>query len=146
MSRSQKRAVVRGSLLLDMASRDQLSDRQKLAAFYLERDREKASGVSASICKYGASVGSGGQPAPIARESFASQSWEALKRALPPSYKRLLGEIERTNAAGRGSLQALPIRTGQAHDREASLIKRGVIAGFLEVVGDHYQIPHAEEA
>ena len=50
MSRSQKRAVVRGSLLLDLVTRDLLSDRQKAAALMLERDREQASGVSASIC------------------------------------------------------------------------------------------------
>lgn len=65
MSRSQKRAVVRGSLLLDLVTRDLLSDRQKAAALMLERDREQASGVSASICAYGASTGGEVQRLPL---------------------------------------------------------------------------------
>ena len=144
MSRSQKRAVVRGSLLLDLVTRDLLSDRQKAAALMLERDREQASGVSASICAYGASTGGGGAKAPIARESFASQSWEALKRSLSPSDRKLLGSIEAVNATKRGNLSAVPIRTKVRDDVSASLVKRGMIAMFLERVADHYRLP--EEA
>ncbi len=144
MSRSQKRAVVRGSLLLDLVTRDLLSDRQKAAALMLERDREQASGVSASICAYGASTGGGGERAPIARESFASQSWEALKRSLAPTDRQLLGKIESTNSTRRGSLAALPVKTGLADAKDDSLVKRGMIAMFLERVADHYRLP--EEA
>lgn len=146
MSRSQKRAVVRGSLLLDLVTRDLLSDRQKAAALMLERDREQASGVSASICAYGASTGGGGARAraPIARESFASQSWEALKRSLAPTDRQLLGKIESTNSTRRGSLAALPVKTGLADAKDDSLVKRGMIAMFLERVADHYRLP--EEA
>lgn len=144
MSRANKRAVIRGSLLLDMAERDLLSDRQKLAAYYLERDRQMATGTSAMVSRYEAPGGGSGASAPIARETFANVSWEALKRSLPPSYRRLLGNIELINATGKGTLAALPIRTGQAHERESGLVKRGMVQGFLEVVADHYRLPIEE--
>ena len=146
MSRPKRRAVTRASILLDLATGEKLSKRQSAAAMRLERAREQASGLSASICRYGASAGSGGASAPIARETFGHIEWERIKAALPPFYRRLLGDIERANVApGRkGSLSALNIRTGLAVDREDSLVKRGIIAGMLEIVADHYRLP--EEA
>lgn len=147
MSRSQRRSnVIRGSILQDMAEKGQLTRRQSAAALRLERAREEASGLSTSICKYGTGPGgSGGRP-PIARETFAHIEWEGIKRALPPYFRGLLGEIERANVApGRkGSLSALSIRTGLADSKDDALVKRGIIAGLCEVVADHLRLP--EEA
>jgi hypothetical protein len=145
MSRSRRRAVYRGSILIEMAQRGLLSRRQTAAALSLERDREAATKVGAPKASSFDPPIKGLDPAEFGRQFDAAMTWEAVKRALPPSHRRLLGDIERASlVGGKRGLSALTVKIGLADEKDANLVKRGMIAGLMEAVADHYRIP--EEA
>lgn len=138
---SQLRQKTRGSILLDLAERDLLTDRQALAARTLERDREAAMGRSPGVQAFGARAsGNGTFCQVLARETDASLRLRDLQKALPPSFRALYGKIERASHQ-KGTLAALAVQTGQKGPREDGLIKRGMVAAFLEACADFYGLP-----
>ena len=150
MSRSQRRAVGRRSMLHDLISgsshRKTLSDREKLAVMWYERDIEMAeiagtpTTTNSTYERTLASVASGDTSARME----ATQRLEDVKSALPPSIRRMLGEIERCNTTRRGSLSGLPIKSGLSVEREHALVCVGALKTMLACLADGYRLP--EEA
>lgn len=144
MSRQARRAVGRRSMLVDLIDRKTLSDREKAAVLLYERDLEKAEVAgtprSSSYEPTIASVASGDRSGRM----VASKRLEDVKRQLPPSIRRLLGQIEMVNTTRRGSLSGLPIKSNLTDERQHALVCVGALKTMLACLADGYGIP--EEA
>lgn len=144
MSRKDRRTVGRRSMLRDLIDRKTLSDREKAAVLLYERDIEMAeiagTPATSSYERTIASVATGDTSARM----VATQRLDDVKSALPPSIRRMLGEIERCNTTRRGSLSGLPIKSGLSVEREHALVCVGALKTMLACLADGYRLP--EEA
>lgn len=144
MSRKDRRATVgRRSVLVDLIDRKSLSDREKAAVVLYERDIEKAEIAGTARTSGGitiATVASGDR----SERMIATQRLEDVKSELPPSIRRMLGEIERCNTTRRGSLAALPIKSGLTVEREHALVCVGALKTMLSCLADAYRLPIEE--
>ena len=144
MSRKDRRTVGRRSMLVDLIDRKTLSDREKLAVMWYERDLEQAEiAGTPSTSTYErtiASIASGDTSARM----VASRRLEDVKSELPPSIRRMLGQIEMVNTTRRGSLSGLPIKSGLSVEREHQLVCVGALKTMLACLADAYRLP--EEA
>jgi hypothetical protein len=152
MSRTKTRQSIRGCILTELITSRWVTPRQQIAAAKFLHDAELAASIKAGmstglISSYGGGIprsdGNGrdrmGCALPGAID--AVNRYDALLDDLKPSQRSLLGAIQRTNTTRKGSLAGLPVRTCAKSERDDVLIKRGVLAGFLEVVADFYQLP-----
>ena len=144
MSRKDRRTVGRRSMLRDLIDRKTLSDREKAAVLLYERDIEMAeiagTPATSSYERTISSIASGDCSARM----VATQRLDSVKSALPPSIRRMLGEIERCNTTRRGSLSGLPIKSGLSVEREHALVCVGALKTMLACLADGYRLP--EEA
>lgn len=144
MSRKDRRTVGRRSMLRDLIDRKTLSDREKAAVYLYEMDIEKSeiagTPTTSTYERTIASIASGDASARMT----ASRRLENVKGELPNSIRRMLGEIERANTTRRGSLSALPIKSGLADERQHALVCVGALKTMLACIADAYGVP--EEA
>ena len=145
MSRRDRRAVGRRSILRDLVDRKSFSDREKAAVLLYERDLEKAEIAGtprSSLAETSlAAIGSGDR----SERMVATHRLEQVKRELPDSIRRMLGHIERANTTRRGSLTALPITSGLVDERQHNLVCVGMLKAMAACLADAYRVPQERE-